>query len=304
MIESNTAGFACNTGKLENKMSIVIEDLSYIYMQETPFEKRALNNISLEIGDGEFVGIIGHTGSGKSTLVQHFNGLYKPSSGRVLINGTDTSGKNLKELRKQVGIVFQYPEHQLFEETVYKDIAFGLDKKNLNESEIKSRIQEVAGIVGIKPELLEKSPFELSGGQKRRVAIAGVLVMKPSTLILDEPTAGLDPKGRDEIFEFIRKMHENLGITILLVSHSMEDIARLVDRVIVMNKGSIEMDGHVSDIFKQTERLEKIGLSAPQISYLMKRLKSVIPDIDDNVYTVSDARDVLLRYLKQRGGEA
>lgn len=283
-------------------MSIIIENLTYIYMQGTPFEKIALNNISLEIGDGEFVGIIGHTGSGKSTFVQHLNGLYKPTSGRVLINGTDTSGKNLKELRRQVGIVFQYPEHQLFEETVYKDIAFGLDKKNLSESEIKNIIGEVAEIIGIKPEILEKSPFELSGGQKRRVAIAGVLVMKPSILILDEPTAGLDPKGRDEIYEFIKKMHTSLGITIILVSHSMEDVAKLVDRVVVMNRGSIEMDGHVADIFKQTERLENIGLSAPQISYLMKKLKSIVPDINDNVFTVRDAKDVLLSHLRQKDG--
>lgn len=278
-------------------MSIVVENLSYVYMKGTPFEKLALDNINLEIGAGEFAGIIGHTGSGKSTLVQHFNGLLKPSSGRVLINGIDTAGKNLKELRRLVGVIFQYPEHQLFEETVRKDIAFGLVKQGLDDAEVEARIKEVADIVGLSRETLEKSPFELSGGQKRRVAIAGVLAMKPGILILDEPTAGLDPKGRDEIFGFIKRMHETLGITILLVSHSMEDIARLVGRVIVMNKGSIKMDGKVAEIFNQPEVLENIGLSAPQVSYLMKRLKKVFPEVDDNVFTVKAARDVLLKQL-------
>ncbi len=278
-------------------MSIVVENLSYIYMKGTPFEKLALDNINLKIDDGEFAGIIGHTGSGKSTLVQHFSSLLKPSSGRVLINETDTAGKNLKELRRHVGIVFQYPEHQLFEETVYKDIAFGLVKQGMPEEEIRSVILDTIKIVGLQEEVLEKSPFELSGGQKRRVAIAGVLAMKPGILVLDEPTAGLDPRGRDEIFGFIKNMHEALGITILLVSHSMEDIARLVKRVIVMSKGRIEMDGKVSDIFNQPEALERIGLSSPQISYLMKRLKRVVPEINDNVFTVKDARDVLLKHL-------
>jgi len=282
-------------------MSIVVNNLSYIYMPGTPFEKKALDNINLKIESSEFVGIIGHTGSGKSTLIQHFNGLLKPTSGKVLVNGIDTAGKDLKQLRKQVGVVFQYPEYQLFEETVFKDIAFGLDKKNMSDAEVKERVYEVLDIVGLKPDILDKSPFELSGGQKRRVAIAGVLVMKPSVLVLDEPTAGLDPRGRDEIFSFIKDMHEKLKITIILVSHSMEDIARYVDRVIVMNRGRIEMQGHVSEIFKQAEKLEKIGLSAPQISYLMRKLKTVYPEINDNVYTVADARDVILEYLKKKG---
>ena len=285
-------------------MSIFVENLSYIYMKGTPFEKLALDNINLKIESGEFAGIIGHTGSGKSTLVQHFSGLLKPSSGRVLINETDTAGKNLKELRRHVGIVFQYPEHQLFEETVYKDNAFGLVKQRIPEEEIRSVILDTIKIVGLNEEILEKSPFELSGGQKRRVAIAGVLVMKPDILVLDEPTAGLDPSGRDEIFGFIKKMHETLGITILLVSHSMEDIAKLVKRVIVMNKGRIEMDGKVSDIFNQPEALERIGLSSPQISYLMKRLNKVLPDINDNVFTVKDARDVLVGYLTRQEHKA
>lgn len=282
-------------------MSIVTEKLTYTYMQGTPFEKTALEAIDLEIGDSEFVGVIGHTGSGKSTLIQHFNGLLKPTSGRVLIDGIDTTGKGLKELRRHVGIVFQYPEHQLFEETVYKDIAFGLRKQNLPEEEAKSEIYRVIEAVGLSSDILEKSPFELSGGQKRRVAIAGVLAMKPSILILDEPTAGLDPKGRDEVFAFITNIHETMGMTVILVSHSMEDIARLVDRVIVMNGGRLEMDGRTEEVFADIERLERIGLSAPQVAYLMKRLKTLFPDINDRVYTVAAARDELLKHLKERG---
>jgi len=282
-------------------MSIVAENLSYTYMPGTPFERVALKNINLKIEDGEFVGIIGHTGSGKSTLIQHFNGLLKPTEGRVLINGMDTTGKDLKELRRHVGIVFQYPEHQLFEETVYKDIAFGLRRQNMTEDEIRDEVVKAVKVVGLNEDVLEKSPFELSGGQKRRVAVAGVLVMKPSILILDEPTAGLDPRGRDEIFGFITDIHETMGITVILVSHSMEDIARLVDRVIVMNGGAIEMDGRIEDVFSDIDRLERIGLSAPQVAYLMKRLKAVFPDINDRVYTVSAARDELLKHLKRKG---
>lgn len=279
-------------------MSIEIENLSYIYMPETPFEKVALKEINLKIEDGEFTGIIGHTGSGKSTLIQHFNGLLKPTSGRVLINGLDTSKKNLKELRQHVGIVFQYPEHQLFEETVYKDIAFGLYKQKVSEDKVRQEVLQVIEAVGLNIDILEKSPFELSGGQKRRVAIAGVLAMKPEILILDEPTAGLDPKGRDEIFSFISKIHDSMGITIILVSHSMEDIARLVNRVIVMNKGQIELDGSVAEVFADFQRLEGMGLSAPQIAYLMKNLKGIIPELDDRKYTVAAARDELLKHLK------
>lgn len=281
-------------------MPIAIESLSYIYMQGTPFEKAALREVNLEIRDGEFAGIIGHTGSGKSTLIQHFNGLLKPTSGRVLINGIDTTGKNLKELRRHVGIVFQYPEHQLFDETVYKDIAFGLYKQNMPEEQVRREVLEVIGAVGLKDDILEKSPFELSGGQKRRVAIAGVLVMKPGILILDEPTAGLDPKGRDELFGFISRIHETMGITVILVSHSMEDIARLVDRVIVMNKGRVEADGSVAEVFSDIGRLESIGLSAPQVAYLMKGMKEFLPELDDRAYTVASARDELLKYLGKK----
>ncbi len=279
-------------------MSIVIEKLSYIYMQGTPFEKAALDNINLNISDGEFLGVIGHTGSGKSTLIQHLNGLLRPTSGRVLIDGLDTASKNLKELRRHVGIVFQYPEHQLFEETVYKDIAFGLKKNNIADEQVKEMISEVIQSVGLSPEILEKSPFELSGGQKRRVAIAGVLVMNPRILVLDEPTAGLDPKGRDELFSVITQIHKKQGMTVVLVSHSMEDVARLVERVIVMNKGRVEIDGSVSDVFADFARLEQIGLSAPQIAYLMKALKNEFPELDDHKYTVTDARDEIIRHLK------
>lgn len=281
----------------ENKMSILIENLSYIYMKGTPFEKIALDDINLKIDDGEFVGIIGHTGSGKSTLVQHFNGLLKPSAGKVVINGIDASGKNLKELRQMVGLVFQYPEHQLFEETVYKDIAFGLMKQGIVGQEADARIREAAAAVGLKEVSLEKSPFELSGGQKRRAAIAGTLVLKPSILVLDEPTAGLDPAGRDEIFNIIRDLHASTHITIILVSHSMEDIARLVDRVVVMNDGKVDMDGSVKEVFVNIERLENIGLSAPQISYLIKRLKAVEPEINDRIFSVEEAKAELLKYL-------
>lgn len=279
-------------------MSIKVENLSYIYMKNSPFEKAALKNINLEISLGEFVGIIGHTGSGKSTLVQHFNGLLKPASGKVLINGMDTSGKSLKELRRQVGIVFQYPEHQLFEETVFKDIAFGPRKQGLEENEVALRVQQALDKVGLKEDILEKSPFELSGGQKRRVAIAGVLAAKPEILVLDEPAAGLDPRGRDEILGFVTKLHEESGITVVLVSHNMEDVARLAGRIIVMNGGCIEMDGRPHEVFSHIGRLEQIGLSAPQVAYLMKRLKALYPEIDDNVFTIKEAKKELLKHIK------
>lgn len=278
-------------------MSITVENLTHVYMKGSPYEKVALKNINLKIDSGELVGIIGHTGSGKSTLVQHFNGLLKPTSGRLLINGIDTSSRNLKDLRKQVGIVFQYPEHQLFEETVSKDIAFGLQKYGLSENEINERIKKVIVDVGLNESILEKSPFELSGGQKRRVAIAGVLVMDPQILVLDEPSAGLDPKGRDEIYNLILELHKQRRITIILVSHSMEDIARITNRVIVMNNGSIEMDGRTADIFRNTQKLEEIGLSAPQITYLMKRLQKAIPQINSDIFTVEEAKKEILKYL-------
>lgn len=285
------------------KMAISIRNLSHIYMKGMPFEKRALDNINLNIEDGELVGIIGHTGSGKSTLVQHLNGLLKPSEGQVIINGNEITGKNITEIRKEVGLVFQYPEHQLFEETVYKDIAFGLYKRNVDSEEIDKRVKEVATLLEIEDVLL-KSPFELSGGQKRRVAIGGVLVLEPRILVLDEPAAGLDPKGRDDIFNIIRELHQKSGITIMIVSHSMEDIAILAKRVIVMNNGKIDMDGEPGEIFKNVQRLEEIGLAAPEITYFMKKLKKLIPQIDDGIYTIEEAKEEIKRHLplKNRKG--
>ncbi len=279
-------------------MAIVVENLSYIYLKGSPFERKALDNVNLVINQGEFVGIIGHTGSGKSTLIQHFNGILKPTSGKVIVDGIDTSNKGLKELRKKVGIVFQYPEQQLFEETVYKDIAFGLKQLNQSEDEIDKKIRKVIKIVGLNEDILEKSPFELSGGQKRRVAIAGILVMEPSILVLDEPAAGLDPKGRNDIFGFLQKLYNQTKITIIIVSHNMEEVAKIVNRVIVINKGKIAMDGSPREVFSNVSALENIGLSAPQITYLMKKLKKKIPDLRDDIFTVEEAKREILRYLK------
>ncbi len=278
-------------------MPIKIENLYYTYMGGGPFEKNALHDVNIEINDGSFIGIIGHTGSGKSTLIQHFNGILKPTKGQVVINGIDTKQKNLKELRRQVGIVFQYPEHQLFEETVKKDISFGLLKLGISQNEIDERVMAAIQSVGLDESVLEKSPFEISGGQKRRVAIAGVVAMMPQILVLDEPTAGLDPKGRDEIFGYITKLHKESNMTIILVSHSMEDIAKLAERVIVMNEGTVFMDKPSKDIYTKPDELEKIGLSAPQITYLMKKLKTVYPGINDNIFTVEDAVKELVKYL-------
>ncbi|RBP44911.1 energy-coupling factor transporter ATPase [Garciella nitratireducens] len=284
-------------------MSIKIENLSHIYMKGTPFEKHALKRINLEIQDGEFIGLIGHTGSGKSTLIQHLNGLLKPTSGTIIIDDLDIADKNvkLKEVRKKVGLVFQYPEHQLFEETIYKDIAFGPQNLGLEEKEIEKRVKQSMEQVGLDfKELKEKSPFELSGGQKRRVAIAGVLAMKPDVLILDEPTAGLDPRGRDEILGQIKKLHKSQKITIILVSHSMEDISKLADKIIVMHDGEIVLFGSPEEVFQQVDLLEKIGLAAPQISYLMKKLKKKDPEIRDNIYTVEEATQEILKMLRRR----
>ena len=278
-------------------MPIKIENLYYTYMGGGPFEKNAIHDVNIEIDDGSFIGIIGHTGSGKSTLIQHLNGILKPTKGRVVINGIDTKQKNLKELRRQVGIVFQYPEHQLFEETVKKDISFGLLKLGISQNQIDERVMAAIQSVGLDEAILEKSPFELSGGQKRRVAIAGVVAMMPQILVLDEPTAGLDPKGRDEIFGYITKLHKDSNMTIILVSHSMEDIAKLAERVIVMNEGTVFMDKPSKEIYAKPDELEKIGLSAPQITYLMKKLKAVYPGINENIFTVEDAAKELAKYL-------
>ena len=281
-------------------MSIIVNNLTFTYMKNGPFEKKAIDDISFEIQSGEFVGIIGHTGSGKSTLIQHFNGLLKPESGSVIIDGIDVSQKDLKQLRNNVGLVFQYPEHQLFEETVYKDIAFGPTKQGLSDKEIKERVHQALKGVGLSEDILTKSPFELSGGQKRRVAIAGVLSMKPSILVLDEPTAGLDPAGKDEIFSYINEIHTKNKMTTILVSHSMEDIAKLVDRVIVLNKGKIYKDGKPEDIFFDAEGLKKIGLSVPQITLLMKKMKNDCSDIDDRIFTVDNAVKELFKILKRK----
>lgn len=278
-------------------MSIKIENLTYTYMKGSPYEKNALQNVNIDIKNGEFVAVIGHTGSGKSTLIQHLNGLLKPSQGKVIVNDIDTQSKSLVELRRQVGLVFQYPEHQLFEETVLKDVAFGLRKRGISPEETQERVKKALNWVGLEEDVIEKSPFELSGGQKRRVAIAGVLVLEPEILVLDEPTAGLDPQGRDEIFDIIKKLHKETGNTVILVSHSMEDVARLVDRVIVMNEGQVEMDGSPKEVFAKAERLEEIGLSAPQITYLMKKLKTYYSEINDEIYTVEDAKAELMKFL-------
>lgn len=285
-------------------MAISIKNISYIYAEGSPFEKKALNNVSLEIGDGEFVGLIGHTGSGKSTLIQHLNGLIKPSSGEITVNGISTlsKGNQLKELRCEVGLVFQYPEYQIFEETVFKDIAFGPKNLGLSEEEIRQRVYKAAESVGLTPELLDKSPFNLSGGQKRRVAVAGVLAMQPKILILDEPAAGLDPKGRRDILSEIKKLYEEQKMTIILVSHSMEDIASVADRIVVMADGEIKMDDIPAEIFTHPELLKSMGLDVPQVCSVLAKLRENGINISDKIYTVKDAKNEILRLLK-RGEE-
>lgn len=270
---------------------IRLENVSYTYMRGGPFEKKALNNINIEVGRGEFVGLIGHTGSGKSTLIQLLNGLIKPDCGKIIIDGTDITEKNIKmrDIRFKVGLVMQYPEYQLFEETVLKDISFGPSNMGLSEDEVLQRAEFAANLVGLSKELLNKSPFDLSGGQKRRVAIAGVLAMEPKVLILDEPTAGLDPAGRDEILFKIRDMHERMGLTVILVSHSMEDVAKLADRILVMNKGNAEMFDSPENIFKRAQRLTEIGLNVPQITKITDELRRRGMPIKDGIYTVNDA---------------
>lgn len=278
---------------------IKLENVSYTYMRGGPFEKKALDNINLEISSGEFIGIIGHTGSGKSTMIQMLNGLIKPESGNVIIDGSDLSDKNVKlrDVRFKVGLVMQYPEYQLFEETVLKDICFGPLNMGLKQAEAEERARFAANMVGLPYELLDKSPFDLSGGQKRRAAIAGVLAMEPKILILDEPTAGLDPAGRDEILSKIRDMHKRMNLTVLLVSHSMEDVARLADRILVLNSGSVEMFDTPANVFKKSERLEEIGLTVPQITKVMDKLRKAGVQIEDGIYTTGDAYRVLLPLL-------
>ena len=282
-------------------MIIEIKNLSYVYNPGTPFEKKALDDVSLGIEEGEFIGLIGHTGSGKSTLVQHLNGLMKPTSGEIIIDGDSLSDKStkLKNIRHKVGLVFQYPEHQLFEETIYKDIAFGPKNLGLPQEEVDERVRHAMELVGLDfEELKDRSPFELSGGQKRRVAIAGVVAMKPKVLVLDEPTAGLDPKGRDDILDEIRTLYEKENITIILVSHSMEDIARLVNRIFVMHRGRLSMDGSPREIFGRSDELEGMGLGIPQITKFMKKFKASGHDVKDDVLTIEEAKAEILKYLR------
>lgn len=279
---------------------IEIKNLSYSYNKGTPLEKKALDDISLDINKGEFIAIIGHTGSGKSTLIQHLNGLIKPDNGTIIVDGLDTTKKGLKYLRKKVGIVFQYPEHQLFEETVYKDIEFGLIKHNIDEQERIKRINETAKILELSDDILQKSPYELSGGQKRRAAIAGILVLKPKILVLDEPIAGLDPIGCKELFNLVEDLYYNNNITVILVSHSMEIVANYAKRIIVMEKGKIKMDGSVNEIFRQNDELLKIKLSTPQITKLMKKLNVKDNKISKNIFTVEQALEELVKYLEDK----
>lgn len=284
-------------------MIIDIKNLNFVYNLGTPFESKALDDVSVSISEGEFIGLIGHTGSGKSTLVQHLNGLIKPSSGEIIIDGTNITDKDvkLKSIRQKVGLVFQYPEYQLFEESVYKDIAFGPSNLNLKDEEVDQRVKEAMEVVGLDYESLkDRSPFELSGGQKRRVAIAGVIAMKPKVLVLDEPTAGLDPHGRDEILNEIHELFKREGITILLVSHSMEDVAKLVDRILVMHHGKIVMDDKTREIFKRADELENIGLGIPQITKFMSAFKALGNDIREDILTVEEAKEELLRYFKEK----
>ena len=278
-------------------MPIIIDNIVYSYMKKTPLAQEALRGVSLEIGDGEFVGLIGRTGSGKSTLIQHLNGLLKPDSGSVSVDGIVTSGGALRELRRKVGLVFQFPEYQLFEETVFKDIAYGISKRGFSENELAGRVRDAVAAVGIHESLLGKSPFELSGGQRRRVAIAGVIVMEPKYLVMDEPGSGLDPAGRDEIFSYVQKLHSERGVCVILVSHNMEDIAKLVRRVIVIDDGVIIMDGRPETVFTRIEELEKVGLRAPDIQYLFRRLQSIVPGIYAGALTSVQAADELENYL-------
>ena len=286
-------------------MSSVLElkNLSFVYGQKTPFEKRAVDNVSLSIEKGEFIGIIGHTGSGKSTLVQMLNGLIQPTEGQVLLDGEDIwqNPKDIRNVRFKVGMVFQYPEYQLFEETVYKDIAFGPTNMGKTEQEIDMAVRKAAEFTDLKPELLQKSPFDLSGGEKRRAAIAGVIAMDPEVLVLDEPTAGLDPMGRDVLLSQIVQYHKKRMNTVLLVSHSMEDIARVADRIIVMNESHLVMFDKTREVFSHGRELEKIGLRVPQITKIMLELKEKGYDVPDGILTVDEAFSAVSSLLKKEG---
>ncbi|MBR5218701.1 MAG: energy-coupling factor transporter ATPase [Clostridia bacterium] len=281
---------------------IEVLNLGYTYSKGGLNEKEALHDINLTINDGEFCGLIGHTGSGKTTLVQIISGLLKPTSGSVLIDGLDISDKTVKntKLKGKVGLVFQYPEYQLFEETCFKDAAFGPKNLGCDEEETKRRVIDAFRLVGVEPELYEKSPFDLSGGQKRRVAIAGVLAMEPDVLVLDEPTAGLDPAGRDDLLMTLKKLHEERKNTVILVSHSMEDMAKVADRIIVMNKGEMAMDGTPREVFSRNTELKDMGLNIPEISRVILRLRKNGVDIRPDIYTVEEAKTELLKLIKRK----
>lgn len=281
-------------------MAIRIEHLNYVYSAGTAFEQHALEDINLELPDGQFIGIIGHTGSGKSTLIQHLNGLLKATSGAVYYNDENIydEGYDRKNLRSKVGLVFQYPEHQLFEADVFTDVCFGPKNLGLSKEEVESRAYEALKLVGLKEKYYKMSPFELSGGQKRRVAIAGILAMNPDVLVLDEPTAGLDPRGRDDILDQVDRLHREKKITVVLVSHSMEDVARYVDRIIVMNKGKVMFDDTPREVFKHYKELESVGLAAPQVTYLMHDLLEKGWNIPTDATTVEEAAEAILAYLK------
>lgn len=280
-------------------MPIILDKVSHVYGEDTKMTLIALNNINLVIPDGQFIGIIGHTGSGKSTLVQHLNGLMKATSGNIYFNGEDIDADDFdkKKLRSKVGLVFQYPEHQLFETDVFTDVCFGPKNLGLSQKEVELRAYEALKLVGLDDEYFYQSPFDLSGGQKRRVAIAGVLAMKPEVLVLDEPTAGLDPKGRDEILDQIARLKQETGITVVLVSHSMDDVAKYVDRIIVMNKGSVMYDDEPRAVFRHYAELEKVGLAAPQVTYIMKDLQEHGYDVSDDVTTIDEAKEEIKRYF-------
>ena len=282
-------------------MSIILDHVSYIYEAGTAMEFAALKDVNLVIPDGQFIGLIGHTGSGKSTLVQHLNGLLAPTGGSIYYNGADIhdSDYNKKELRSKVGLVFQYPEHQLFEIDVFSDVCFGPKNLGLNKKETELRAYAALKQVGLEDEYFYQTPFDLAGGQKRRVAIAGVLAMKPEVLVLDEPTAGLDPKGRDEILDQIAKLRRETGITVILVSHSMEDVAKYVDRIIVMNRGQVLFDNEPGEVFRHYKELEQVGLAAPQVTYIMHELKQRGLDVDTDITTIAEAKNEILKALKK-----